>query len=50
MLPQTFVIRRHGSGWAIFYAITGTLIEGGFSSRQAAEDYLAAEYADEAGQ
>lgn len=47
MLPATFVVRRHGSGWAIFYAITGSLVEGGFSSRQAAEDYLAAEYAEE---
>jgi hypothetical protein len=41
---QYIVIKDRECGWSIFNTITRTIVEGGFSSRSAAMDYLNLEY------
>ena len=50
---QYIVVKDRQCGWSIFNLRTSTvvegalLVEGGFSSRAAAEDYLQREYSDD---
>ena len=41
---QYIVVKDRECGWSILNLRTNTVVEGGFSSRQAAEDYLNLEY------